>query len=57
MSPAKRADGAGERPERTPLEHLEEAVVLAEQHLGVAGLEGQTRRAVREALAAVREEL
>jgi hypothetical protein len=47
----------GERSERTPLEHLEEAVVLAEEHLGMAGLEGQIRRAIREAVTAATEEL
>jgi hypothetical protein len=47
----------GERSERTTLEHLEEAGALAEGHLGAAGLEGQIRRAIREAVAAAREEL
>jgi hypothetical protein len=47
----------GERPERTSLEYLEEAGALAEEHLGMAGLEGQIRRAIREAVAAAREEL
>jgi hypothetical protein len=52
-----RLPSKGERPERTPLEHLEEAEALAEEHLGMAGLEGQIQRAIREAVAAAREEL
>jgi hypothetical protein len=47
----------GERPGRRPLEHLQEAAALADEHLGEAGLEGQIRRAAREALAAAKEEL
>ena len=47
----------GEGPaEGSPLEHLEEADALAREHLGEAGMEGQIRRAVGEALSAVREE-
>ena len=47
----------GGSPEGPPLEHLEAAEVLAEEHLGHGGLEGQIRRAIREAVAAGREEL
>ena len=32
------------------MEHLEEAVALAEEHLGFSGVGGQIRRAVEEAL-------
>ena len=42
--------------EGSPLAHLEEADTLAREHLGEAGMEGQIRRAVGEALSAVREE-
>ncbi len=42
--------------EGAPLAHLEEADALARKHLGEAGMEGQIRRAVGEALSAVREE-
>ena len=42
--------------EGAPLEHLEEADALAREHLGEAGLEGQIRRAVDDALSAAREE-
>lgn len=41
----------------TPLSHLEEADALAREHLGEAGLEGQIRRAIGDALSAAREEL
>ncbi len=47
----------GEYPQRTAVAHLEEANALAEEHLEVAGLTGQIRRAVREALSEAREEL
>jgi hypothetical protein len=40
-----------------PLAHLEAADALAREHLGEAGLEGQIRRAVGDALLAAREEL
>jgi hypothetical protein len=40
----------GERPRGTAVEHLEEAVALAEEHLGFSGVGGQIRRAVEEAL-------
>ncbi len=44
-------------PEGEPLVHLEEADALAREHLGEeAGLEGQIRRAVGDALSAAREE-
>ena len=42
--------------EGTPLSHLGEADALARGHLGEAGLEGQIRRAVDDALSAAREE-
>ena len=48
---------AGIEPARTPVEHLEEASALAEEHLGTAGLEGQIRWAIGEALSAVGEEI
>ncbi|MBA2509925.1 MAG: hypothetical protein H0V28_00440 [Rubrobacteraceae bacterium] len=48
----------GERTaEGEPLGHLEEADAIAGRHLGGAGLEGQIRRAVGDALSAAREEL
>ena len=54
-----RRGGPNERmhPGETPLEHLEAADALAREHLGTAGLEGQIRRAVGEALSAAREGL
>ncbi len=47
----------GERSGLRPLEDLKEAEALAEEHLGSAGLEGQIRRAIGEALSAAEEEL
>ncbi len=47
----------GDPAEGPPLAHLGEADALAREHLGGAGLEGQIRRAVGEALSAAREEL
>ena len=48
---------AGIEPARTPVEHLWEASALAEEHLGTAGLEGQVRWAIGEALSAADEEI
>jgi hypothetical protein len=49
--------GTGEgSPEGKPLGHLKAADALAREHLDEAGIEGQIRRAVGEALSAVREE-
>lgn len=48
---------AGIEPAGTPVEHLREASALAEGHLGPAGLEGQVRWAIGEALSATDEEL
>ena len=47
----------GRPDEGPPFRHLEEADALAREHLGDAGLEGQIRRAVGEALSAAEEEL
>jgi len=44
-------------PEATPRAHPQAADALAEGHLGVAGLEGQFRRVIREPLSATTEEL
>jgi hypothetical protein len=47
----------GGSPEGKPLGHLKAADALAREHLDEAGIEGQQiRRAVGEALSAVREE-
>ena len=46
----------GDPAEGSPLGHLEEADAFAREHLGEAGLEGQIRRAVGDALSAAREE-
>ena len=49
--------GTGEgSPEGKPLGHLKAADALAREHLDEAGIEGQIRRAVGEALSAVRDE-
>jgi hypothetical protein len=42
--------------ERRPLGHPKAADALAREHLDEAGIEGQIRRAVGEALSAVRDE-
>ena len=49
--------GTGEgSPEGKPLGHLKAADALAREHLDEAGIEEQIRRAVGEALSAVRDE-
>lgn len=49
--------GTGEEsPEAKPLGHLKAADALAREHPDEAGIEGQIRRAVGEALSAVRDE-
>lgn len=49
--------GTGEgSPEAKPLGHLKAADALAREHPDEAGIEGQIRRAVGEALSAVRDE-
>ena len=55
MSPLSRSFAAELQRRVTPLAHLEAADALAREHLGEAGLEGQIRRAVGEALSAARE--
>ena len=54
--PAEGGSPGGGSPEGKPLGHLKAADALAREHLDEAGIEGQIRRAVGEALSAVREE-
>ncbi len=47
----------GEYPPRTPIEHLEEADALAQEHLGLTGPEADLAKSVRWALSEARKEL
>jgi hypothetical protein len=47
----------GEYPPRTPIEHLEEANALAQEHLDLTGPEGDLAQSVRRALSEARKEL
>ncbi len=47
----------GEYPPRKPIEHLEEADALAQEHLGLTGPEVELAQTIRQALAEARKEL
>jgi hypothetical protein len=47
----------GEYPPRTPIEHLEEANVLAQEHLALTGPEADLAQSIRRALSEAKKEL
>ena len=47
----------GEYPPKRPIEHLEEADALAQEHLGLTGPEADLARQIRQTLATARKQL